>query len=208
VFTWEVVGNDGPCSPSERDSSRGQRWPGHTPPDPTELERHLLDRVAGALAGRLVDSPSAETRGESRVNAEAPAPEVEDGGLRSCGTRRVRKSRTEVAALSERPRGRARGRRWWPWSSGPHPRANPSRTRRPPGTGGSHGRPPAECPRRRRDRRCGGAGRAGHRKVVGWARWCCGGARTHRHRGRRRPRPRGLSGRSVAPPRTNGPCSA
>jgi hypothetical protein len=104
-----------------------------------------------ASCGRSVGTARApwSRRTEEAENERPRPPMWKAPGLRcgrrgpsSRGTRRVRLSRIEVAAASERPRGRARGRRWRPWSSGPHPSANRSRTMRPPGTPGSRERPP------------------------------------------------------------------
>jgi hypothetical protein len=129
----------------------------------------------------------------SRVNAATPPTSAREiRGRRRAGPAGVRGGAlNEAAAPSGRPRGRAGGQRWRPWSSKPHPRANRSRTRRPPGTPGRCRRPPGRCPERRRDTRGGGEGQVDHRTGGEEARWCCGGAHTHRHRWQRRPRPRG-----------------
>ncbi len=126
-----------------------------------------------------------------RLRQEAPALRCGGRGPSFAPDPPVRSSRTKAAAASGRPRGRAGGQRWRPWSSKPHPIANRSRTRRPPGTPGSCGRPPGRCPERRRGTRGGGEGQVDHRTGGEEARWCCGGAHTHRHRWPRRLRPRG-----------------
>jgi len=88
--------DDGLATPVLRSSTRLAELPppgrsaraATATPESTELERHLLDRVAGALAGRLVDNPAPRRGPRARVKADAPALRCGGRGLRACGARR------------------------------------------------------------------------------------------------------------------------
>jgi hypothetical protein len=135
---------------------------------------------------------------------KGPASDVEDGGLRLAGSAGsgcpVSRSRQPLHDLAAVPEG----------GGGGHGQAD--LTREPTGAGRCglqvlevvtgvrlDGAGASSWSAMRR------SGRAGRRKAVGRARRCCHESRTPCHRGRCRARRRGLSGRPVASPRTNGP---